>query len=180
MLLASQRRRNARLSERDIEQEQIESIIQVYESEIKAKPYVSPSEQILQKEAEEERARLELLVDDFRERALMWMMDGVLEIRWEDIIKLDVRKPACMLEKLPENYTIQDILAVKKYEAEVEALRQDRERYKRMLESDYVKLSGLRQDRIEKFDTKVNDLFEVHRCHNSDIIANNRSKAALF
>jgi len=152
----------------------------VREDEIKAKPYISPSELILLKQAEEERARLALLADDFRERALMWMMDGVLEIRWEDTIKLDVRKPACMLEKQPEQYTIQDILLVKKYEADVETLRQERERYKRMLEADYVKLSGIWQERIEKFDNKVNDLFEVSLpAHNFGIITD-ASKTALF
>jgi len=152
----------------------------VREDEIKAKPYISPSELILLKQAEEERARLALLADDFRERALMWMMDGVLEIRWEDTIKLDVRKPACMLEKQPEQYTIQDILLVKKYEADVETLRQERERYKRMLEADYVKLSGIWRERIEKFDNKVNDLFEVSLpAHNFGIITD-ASKTALF
>ncbi|EZA49426.1 WD repeat-containing protein [Ooceraea biroi] len=143
--------------------EKVESIIQVEEREIKAKPYVSPSQQeVLEKQAEEaERVRRQLLADDFRERALMQMMDGVLEIRWEDTIKVDVRKPACMLEKQPEKYTAQDIVAVKKYEAEVEILRQERERYKRLIEADYVKVSALRQEGIGKFDTKVNELFQL-------------------
>lgn len=110
---------------------------------------------------EAERIRQLLLADDFRERALMKMMDGVLEIRWEETIKIDVHKPACMLEKQPEQYTSDDIKAVKKYEADVEALRQERERYKRILEADYAKISGLRQEGIDKFDTKLNDFFQV-------------------
>lgn len=147
----------------DIDQEKVENIIQVYQQEIKTKPYVSPSEQeILEKQAAEvEYLRRQLLADDFRERALMRMMDGVLEIRWEDTIKIDVRKPACMLEKQPEKYTAQDILAVKKYEADVETLRQERERYKRMLEAEYIKVNALRQESIDKFDKKVNELFQV-------------------
>ena len=65
--------------------------------EIKAKPYISPSamEILMKQAAEEERIRKLLLADDFRERALMAMMNGVLEVRWEDIIKIDVPKPAC-------------------------------------------------------------------------------------
>lgn len=133
------------------------------ESEIKAKPYVSPSlQEILEKQAAEvERVRREFLADNFRERTLMRMMDGVLEIRWEDIIKVDVRKPACMLQKQPEKYTAQDILAVKKYEADVEILQHERERYKRMLEADYIKISALRQEGIDKFDANMNKLFQV-------------------
>lgn len=131
--------------------------------EVKAKPYVSPSQQeILDRQAAEaERIRQLLLADDFRERALINMMDGMLEIRWEDTIKIDVRKPACMLEKQPEQYTSNDIAAVRKYEADVEILRQERERYRRILKADYVKINGLLQEDIDKFDAKLNELFQV-------------------
>lgn len=131
--------------------------------EVEAKPYVSPSQQeILDRQAlEVERIRQLFLADDFRERALMKMMNGVLEIRWEEIIKIDVRKPACMMEKQPEQYTSDDIKAVKKYEEDVEVLRQERERYKRMLEADYAKISGLLQEGIDKFDAKLKDFFQV-------------------
>jgi len=134
----------------------------VLDDEVKAKPYVSPSQQeILDQAAEAERIRQLLPVDDFRERALMKMMDGMLEIRWEDTIKIDVRKPACMLEKQPEQYTPDDIAAVRKYEADVEILRQERERYRRMLEADYAKINGLLQEGIDKFDAKLNEFFQV-------------------
>lgn len=124
---------------------------------------MSPSKQeILDTQAAEaERIRQLSLADDFRERALMKMMDGMLEIRWEDTIKIDVRKPACMLEKQPEQYTPDDIAAVKRYEANVETLQQERERYKRMLEADYAKINGLLQEGIDKFDAKLNEFFQV-------------------
>lgn len=63
------------------------------------RPYISPSRQaILDWEAAEaERIRLLLLADDFRERALIKMMDGVLEVRWEDTLKRDIPKPKCMV-----------------------------------------------------------------------------------
>lgn len=133
------------------------------DDEVKARPYVSPSQQeILNRQAAEaERMKQLLLVDDFRERTLIKMMDGVLEIRWEDIIKIEIRKPACMLEKQPEQYTPSDIAAVKKYEANVEILRQERERYKRILEAEYAKINGLLQEGIDKFDAKLNEFFQV-------------------
>lgn len=131
--------------------------------EVKARPYVSPSQQeILDRQAAEaERIRQLLLADDFRDRALMKMMDGMLEIRWEDTIKIDVSKPACMLEKQPEQYTSSDIASVKKYEADVEALQQERERYRRMLEAEYAKINEFLQESIDKFDAKLNELFQV-------------------
>jgi len=135
----------------------------VLDHEVKARPYVSSSQQeILNRQvAEAERCRQLLLADDFRERALMKMMDGMLEIRWEDTIKKDVQKPACILEKQPKQYTSDDIASVKKYEADVETLRQERERYRRMLEADYAKVNGLLQEGIDKFDAKLNEFFQV-------------------
>lgn len=41
-----------------------------------------------------------MLADDFRDRALMTMMDGVLEHKWEDEIKKPVWKPSCMVRFL--------------------------------------------------------------------------------
>lgn len=71
----------------------------VSDSELKTTPYISPAEQAIldAKAAEEERIRLALLADDFRERALMAMMNGVLEIKWEDELKKDVPLPKCMV-----------------------------------------------------------------------------------
>lgn len=131
--------------------------------EVKAKPYVSPSQQELldKKAAEEERIKLLLLADDFRERALMAMMDGVLEVRWEDTIKIDVPKPACMLEKKPEDYTSEDISAVKQYEKDVQFLMEERERYNRMLEAEYGRVMELLNDGIDKFNGKLIELFRV-------------------
>lgn len=62
-------------------------------------PYISPSKQkILDALAvEKERLRQEMMADDFRDRALMAMMDGVLEHKWEDEIKKPVWKPSCMV-----------------------------------------------------------------------------------
>ncbi|KAG5881166.1 hypothetical protein JTB14_024580 [Gonioctena quinquepunctata] len=72
----------------------------VLDDELDAIPYISPSEQAIidAKAAEEERIRLALLEDDFKDRALMAMMNGVLEIKWEDELKKDVPMPRCMVK----------------------------------------------------------------------------------
>lgn len=62
-------------------------------------PYISSSEQELidKKEAEARRIRQLLMSDDFKEKALLVMMDGVLEKLWENELKKDVPKPKCMV-----------------------------------------------------------------------------------
>lgn len=77
-----------------------EMITKVYDHEMTVTPYISPSEQAVldAKAAEEERIRLALLADDFRERALMTMMNGVLEVKWEDQLKKNVPLPKCMVK----------------------------------------------------------------------------------
>lgn len=79
-----------------------ELIVKVDDKEVGITPYISPSEQAIldAKAAEEERIRLLLLADDFRERALMKMMNGVLEVRWEDELKKDVPIPKCMVSSI--------------------------------------------------------------------------------
>lgn len=141
--------------------EKPESLIKVLDSEVKVAPYISPSTQELldRQAAEENRLRLLLLADDFRERALMAMMDGVLEVRWEDVIKKDVPKPQCMLTKKPETYTAEDILAIQQYEKDVETLMQEREKYKRILETDYSKVNGALRDGIERFKQRLEEFF---------------------
>ncbi|XP_070512009.1 cilia- and flagella-associated protein 43-like [Cardiocondyla obscurior] len=143
--------------------EKAESIVQVLDHEIKAKPYVSPLQQeILDRQAAEaERLRQLTLADDFREHALKKMMDGMLEIRWEDVIKVDIRRPECMVHKQPEKYTTDDIAAIKKYETDTETLQQERERYRRMLEADYAKINVLLNEGIDKFDAKLNEFFQL-------------------
>ncbi|XP_076260442.1 cilia- and flagella-associated protein 43 [Rhynchophorus ferrugineus] len=134
-----------------------ETILKVTEDEIPIRPYVSPSEQAIldAKAAEEERLRLLLLADDFRERALMAMMNGVLEIRWEDELKKDVSKPKCMLEKLPEEYNEDDLRAIRDYEEKVVQLKTEREKYKTLLEAEFVKLATNVRDSIRKFNQKL-------------------------
>lgn len=85
------------------QQEEIpEMITTVQDKEVGITPYISPSTQarLDAKAAEEERIRLLLLADDFRERALMAMMNGVLEVRWEDELKKDVPVPKCMVKEI--------------------------------------------------------------------------------
>ncbi|KAJ9574229.1 hypothetical protein L9F63_026125, partial [Diploptera punctata] len=98
--------------------EQPERIMTVEDKEVPISPYISPSEQMIldQLAAEEEAFRLAQLADNFRELALITMMDGVLELRWEDEIKKDIPKPKCMLdtgEKTPKDYNEEELRAIR-------------------------------------------------------------------
>jgi hypothetical protein len=50
--------------------------------------------------AKAETHRLAELADNFHEQALTAMMDGVLEVHWEEEIKKDIPKPKCMVSCL--------------------------------------------------------------------------------
>ncbi|RZB40350.1 WD repeat-containing protein 96 [Asbolus verrucosus] len=138
-------------------------LTEVKDEEVPITPYISPSEQAIldAKAAEAERLRLLLLADDFRERALMAMMNGVLEVRWEDELKKDVPLPKCMIEKDPENFNEDDLRAVRDYEEKVKFLSNERERYKTMLRAEYGKLSNTVREHIRKFNGKLSDLLNL-------------------
>ncbi|XP_028982154.1 cilia- and flagella-associated protein 43-like [Diachasma alloeum] len=142
-------------------EEKPESIVIARDDEVPVKPYVSPSEQdLLDKQAvDQERLRLLMLSDDFRRRALIEMMDGVLEFRWEDIIKRDIPKPDFMEAKDPENYSKEEIVLAHKYEQQVVELEQERDRYKSFLETTYSKITKTLRETIDKFNGNLQGLF---------------------
>lgn len=138
-------------------EENPEAIVRVDDSEIPVVPYVSPSHQKILDAvaAEKERLRIEMLADDFRDRALMQMMDGVLEHRWEDEIKKPVWKPACMVEKEQRDYDEADARAVKDYHKRVRENLRERDRYHDMLIEEKSRLKVTLRDRITNFNYKV-------------------------
>lgn len=134
-----------------------EKIIEVANYEVKAKPYISPEEQKRLDDIayQEELKRLAMLADDFRERSLMTMMDGVLEKLWEDEIKKDPPKPAVLLsDKDPYNYTKDDLEAVTAYEKAVEFIKGERLKYQGMLNEEKVITKQKQDDLIWKFNLR--------------------------
>lgn len=80
--------------------EKTEKLTYVEDDEVYVKPcHISLSKQIFvnTNEAKAEYSKKSLTSDDFRQRALVNMMDGVLEKRWEDELKKDVPPPQCMV-----------------------------------------------------------------------------------
>lgn len=138
--------------------EQPERIVRVEPDELSVSPYVSPSEQALidAAAAEAERRRLAMLADDFRERALMRMMNGVLEVRWEDEIKKVPPEPECVRSgKNPKDYTPEDLGAILDYERLVEFLIAERARYAVMLNEEQERIEREMFEQIKKFNLRV-------------------------
>uniref|UniRef100_A0A182PAH6 Cilia- and flagella-associated protein 43 n=1 Tax=Anopheles epiroticus TaxID=199890 RepID=A0A182PAH6_9DIPT len=138
--------------------ERPDTIIHTEDSEIPVAPYISPSvEKLMELERQErERRQRELLADDFKDRALVTMMDGVLEHRWEDEIKKSLPLPQCLeIGKEPQHYNETDIREVKEYEEQSRVLLQERLRYKKMLEDELQELAISLDEQIKKFNTTV-------------------------
>lgn len=72
--------------------EQTETLLYVNDDDVPVKPFNSDEISI-----DEEKNSQQLKLENFKQRALMIMMDGVLEKRWEDELKKDVPKPQCMV-----------------------------------------------------------------------------------
>lgn len=81
--------------------ENTEQLISVQDDEIPTKSYNSISgEKLISTDtsiAKGEQSRKLIISDDFKQRSLNNMMDGVLEKRWEDELKKEVQKPPCMV-----------------------------------------------------------------------------------
>ena len=88
----------------------------------------------------------------------MKMMNGVLEVKWEDELKKDVPLPKCMIEKKPENFNEEDLRAVRAYEEQVKTLISERERYKRILVAEYANVAASQREGVKKFNSRIDEL----------------------
>ncbi|XP_055617976.1 cilia- and flagella-associated protein 43 isoform X2 [Toxorhynchites rutilus septentrionalis] len=142
-------------------------IVNTKDSEISVAPYLTPSmkEALAQEKAERDRKQRELMADDFKERALMTMMDGVLEHRWEDEIKKTPPTPHCLeTGKDPQYYNETDIREVKAFEEQLDFLYNERMRYKKLLEEEKFQIIQSLDEQISMFNTKVGEylLEKIH------------------
>nr|XP_026489284.1 cilia- and flagella-associated protein 43 [Vanessa tameamea] len=132
------------------QEEQPHRLIKVDPEECSIEPYISPSQVVIP--PPEPRPP-----DDFRERALMYMMDGVLEKLWHEEIKKPIPMPLCMLEKEPEHFNEDDLRLVFDYEAKVKFRNEERDKYRKMLHAEYAKLSQILNEGIVKFNQRVKE-----------------------
>ncbi|XP_053698844.1 cilia- and flagella-associated protein 43 [Sabethes cyaneus] len=135
-----------------------ETIVETKNDEIAVAQYCTPSmEKVLALDrAEKMRRQQQLMANDFKDRALVVMMDGVLEHRWEDEIKKSPPIPHCLeTGKDPLYYNETDIREVKDYEEQLDIVIQERIRYKQLLEVEKSHIVESLENQIKQFNMKV-------------------------
>ncbi|CAG2236908.1 CFAP43 [Mytilus edulis] len=141
--------------------EEPEQLLEVKDEEVKVEKYLTP-EQKKKKEEEdkmEEERRLKEKGDNARERGLGMMMGGVLEIKKEDELKKDVPKPLFMQTKELKDWTEDEKRLAGEYEQKVKDLNEEREKYRKQLETELRKLQSIIQDSMGGFDEMLTQVF---------------------
>ena len=144
---------------RDIEQP--ECFLVVEDDEIKVQKYLTPEQEAARLEAERLEAERRRLADadNARERALIDMMHGKLEIRPEDELAKDLVKPDFMLQKSEDQWNEEEIKAAKEFEKKEKHLKEEREKYRKALEAELKKLQTANAEGMANFDEKLQKLF---------------------
>ncbi|XP_053839965.1 cilia- and flagella-associated protein 43 [Vidua macroura] len=137
-----------------------ERALTVQDSEIKAEKYMTQEE----KEQAELLAKLEMerrlaAMDDERLRALNDMMGGVLEIRREDILKMDIPPPD-FISRPEDLWTEEEKKVFEEYEKKVNELNEDKEEYRQFLRNEWNKLEASIKETTQNFDEIVCKLSE--------------------
>uniref|UniRef100_A0A8C2U9E8 Cilia- and flagella-associated protein 43 n=1 Tax=Coturnix japonica TaxID=93934 RepID=A0A8C2U9E8_COTJA len=141
-------------------EEEPEQALTVHDSEIKAEKYLTPEERekaelLLRLEMERQLASL----DNERQRALNDMMGGVLEVKQEDILKMDIPPPS-FLSKPEDEWNDHEKKIFRKYEEEVKELNEQKEKYRTQLRNELEELEASIQEIAQNFDKSVCKLFE--------------------
>ncbi|XP_030297865.1 cilia- and flagella-associated protein 43 isoform X2 [Sparus aurata] len=141
--------------------EQPERLLSVDDSEIKAERFLTPEQK---KEEErkklEEQRRLAAKGDNLIDRALGDMMDGVLEVKREDILKVEIPPPEFVLTKPDIHWTEEEKKVFKEYEKKSKDLSLEKEKYRKSLECEMKNLQASTREATQRFDETLRKLFE--------------------
>ncbi|KAJ7396663.1 hypothetical protein BTVI_143352 [Pitangus sulphuratus] len=137
-----------------------ERALTVQDSEIKAEKFLTQEE----KEKAEMLAKLEMEkrlapTDDDRLRALDDMMGGVLEVRKEDILKMEIPPPP-FISKPEDLWNDEEKRLFGEYEKKVKELNEEKEEYRQTLKNEWKKLEASIQETTRNFDETVCKLSE--------------------
>ncbi|KFW70219.1 WD repeat-containing protein 96, partial [Pygoscelis adeliae] len=137
-----------------------ERALTVQDSEIKVEKYLTQEE----REKAEMLAELEIerclaAMDNERLRALNDMMGGVLEVKKEDILKMDIPPPP-FISKPEHVWNDEEKKIFREHEKKVKKLSEEKEKYRRALENELKKLEASIQETTQNFDQIVCKLSE--------------------
>ncbi|KAK5623470.1 hypothetical protein CRENBAI_013784 [Crenichthys baileyi] len=137
-----------------------ERLLTVEDSEIKAEKCLNPEQKKQEERRRLEESRLTAQVDDSRERALDDMMEGVLEVKKVNILKMEIPPPEFVLTKPDIQWSEEEKNVYKEYERNMKDLSEEKEKYKRALEIEMKKLQESIKDATEKFEETLMKLYE--------------------
>ncbi|XP_055358538.1 cilia- and flagella-associated protein 43 isoform X2 [Betta splendens] len=138
-----------------------ERMLTVDEAEIKAQKHLTPEQKEEEKRRKlEEQQRLAAKGDNSRDRALSDMMDGVLQVKKVDILKMEIPPPEFVLTKSDIDWSEEEKKAFKEFEKKTKDLNEEKEKYKKLLEAEIKKLQAASWDATEGFDETLTKLFE--------------------
>ncbi|XP_053162414.1 cilia- and flagella-associated protein 43 isoform X2 [Hemicordylus capensis] len=155
-----------------------EKINQIMLLRIKSTKYLTPVQKAKEKimAQVEHKRRLAAQADNARERGLMDMMGGVLEVKKEDILKMEIPVPA-FVKKEEALWNEEEKKLFKEYEKKVKELNEEREKHRKILETELRKLQNSVQETTQTFDEIVNRLFEK-KVHTEMVIYQEELKIA--
>ncbi|XP_068577145.1 cilia- and flagella-associated protein 43 [Cebidichthys violaceus] len=131
------------------------------DSEITAEKYLTPEQKMEEERKKlEEQKRLAAREDNVRDRALDDMMDGVRELKKEDILKMEIPPPEFVLTKPGIQWSEEEKKVYKEYEKKTKDLSEEKEKYKKSMETEMKKLQASKRDATERFDETLTKLFE--------------------
>ncbi|KFV79876.1 WD repeat-containing protein 96, partial [Struthio camelus australis] len=145
-----------------------ERVLTVQDSEIKVEKYLTPQERAkAEMLAKLEMERRLAALDSDRLRALNDMMGGVLEVKKEDILKIDIPPPP-FISKPESVWNEEEKKIFREYEKKVKELNEEREKHRRAVEAELKKLQASIQEATQSFDETMCKLFE--RKVNSEMV----------
>uniref|UniRef100_A0A6Q2YD26 Cilia- and flagella-associated protein 43 n=1 Tax=Esox lucius TaxID=8010 RepID=A0A6Q2YD26_ESOLU len=142
--------------------ERPERALSVEDSEIPFEKHLTPDQRSKEEEKkkEEEQRRLAAKSDNIRERGLDQMMAGVLELKKEDILRMEVPQPEFIVSKPDIQWKEDEKKIYKEYEKRVKELNEEKEKYRKTLEAEMKKLQASIMEATQGFDETLTKLFE--------------------
>ncbi|KAH8301174.1 hypothetical protein KR018_005912, partial [Drosophila ironensis] len=134
--------------------EVIKRIMEVDDSEVKAINRRKPKTI----DTGGKKGRLLLWSIEFWSKALIVMMDGVLEKLWEEEIKKDIPEPEFVAKKQPHEYNLEEQKIFRAYEEAVRLLELDRRKYLGILHENEEKTLTVKSNHILKLNQRVAEL----------------------
>ncbi|XP_035461398.2 cilia- and flagella-associated protein 43-like isoform X2 [Scophthalmus maximus] len=138
-----------------------ERLFTVDDSEIKAEKYLSPEQREEEERKElEEQKHLAAKGDNFMKKGLDDMMDGLLEVKKEEILKMEITQPEFALTKPDSHWSEEEKKVYKLYEKKTKDLSEKKEKYKKLRETEMKRLQVSTKDATKSFDETLMKLFQ--------------------